>query len=230
MRTFIKRKFESYSDRDSARTFSDAVFQNCLFVSSFISMTRNPTKRSVIRNVRIENCEEVGCTIHAAILEEIMVDGLKTHGLLQSWGTVFRHVVIRGRIDGFMASQILQPGLITKEQQTLFDHANSNYYKGVDWALDISGALFEDCDLRGIPAMLIRRDIETQVVVTRQKALAGAWRNLDLARTHWPTNLELFLQQGYSDVVLVAPKLAPDFQILWQGLDLLRSEGIAEPN
>ena len=230
MKIYTKRDFESFSDRDSGRTFSDIVFKACRFVSSFVSMAHHPARRSIVRNIKIEDCEAIGCSIHSAVLEDIVIDNLQTHGILQSWGAVFRHVLLRGHISGFMASKILDPGLVSKEQQRLFDLANDDYYRGVDWALDISSALFEDCDLRGIPAQLIRRDVQTQVVVTRRKALTGDWRRLDLSKTHWSTSLDLFLQRGDDDIVLVAPKLASDFQVLWQGLDTLRSAGIAEPN
>ena len=230
MKIFTKRDFESFSDRDSGRTFSDIMFKTCRFVSCFVSMARHPARRSIVRNIKIEDCEEIGCTIHSAVLEDIVVDSLKTHGVFQSWGAVFRHVLLRGHINGFMSSKILQPGLVSTEQQRLFDLVNDDYYRSVDWALDISSAFFEDCDLRGIPAQLVRRDVQTQIVVTRQKALDGSWRDLDLSRTHWPTSLDLFLQHGHDDIVLVAPKLAPDFQVLWQGLDMLRSAGIAEPD
>jgi hypothetical protein len=76
---------------------------------------------------------------------------------------------------------------------------------------------------------LIRRDPETQVVVTREKAIEGAWRNLDLSKTWWATSLEFFVKRGDADVVLVAPKRDRKFRDLLDGLKALRDAGVAEP-
>lgn len=107
--------------------------------------------------------------------------------------------------------------------------ANAEYYRGVDWAIDIRHAEFQECDLRGIPAALVLRDEETQVVVTRSKVARGEWRGLDLSGTYWPTALALFLERGDSDAVLVAPKRAKNFAKLLTGLKMLRDAGVVEP-
>src|SRR5262249_31081617 len=80
------------------------------------------------------------------------------------------------------------------------------------------------------PAALVLRDPATQFVVTREKALLGSWRDLDLSSTHWATSLEFFLSRGDRDVVLVAPKHDREFGKLLDGLRLLRHAGVAEPN
>jgi hypothetical protein len=100
----------------------------------------------------------------------------------------------------------------------------------VDWALDITEAEFEEGELQRVPAELVRRDAETQVVVTRASAMRGEWRRLDLSRTHWATSLEFFLERGDPDVVLVAPKRSRQFRQLLDGLKMLRDAGVAEPD
>jgi hypothetical protein len=77
----------------------------------------------------------------------------------------------------------------------------------------------------------IRRDPETQVVVTREKALKGEWKKIKaLDSTHWPTAIEFLLECGYADDVLVAPKRDPEFRALLEGLKALRAAGVAEPD
>ena len=158
------------------------------------------------------------------------MDGLKTHGLLQTWGAVFKHVTLRSKIGRIMVSPFVAPGKATPEQQRAFDAANAAYYANVDWALDISEAEFEECDLRRVPAHLVRRDPETQVVVKRENALRGEWRKLDLSRTYWASAIEGFLAEGDRDVILVAGKRQKGFRDLLDGLEKLREAGVAEPD
>lgn len=229
-RIFERREFNHFLDRDSGALFEDVEFRRCSFIGCSISTTRNPSLRSTVRNVRLVGCEQRGCDLDAAVVEEVLVDGLKTNGLFHAWGAVYRHVTLRGRIGRVMTSPLIATGTATAEEQRAFATANAAYYATVDWALDISEAEFEECDLRGVPAALVRRDPATQVVVTREKAMQGLWRQLDLKKTYWPTGLEFFLERGEPDVVLVAPKRDRNFQNLLDGLKLLRDSGVAEPD
>lgn len=128
-----------------------------------------------------------------------------------------------------MVSPFLGPGSATPEQQRAFDQANAQYYAAVDWALDISEGEFEECDLRRVPAGLVRRDAATQVVVKRDVAMRGDWRKLDLSRTYWASAIEGFIQEGDPDIVLVAGKRQKKFKDLLDGLKMLRDAGVAEP-
>jgi hypothetical protein len=230
-RVFERQRFEDFYDRNSGRVFADLEFRHCTFVSSSISITRNPRYRSLVRNVTLIQCEEIGCALDTAVVETVVVDGLKTSDLFQTWGAVFKHVTLKGKIGRIMISPAVAAGLATPAQQKAFDKANAEFYSTVDWALDISEAEFEEADIRGIPARLIRRDLETQVVITRGKALEGRWRQLDLSKTYWPTAIEFFLQDSEDpDLVLVAPKRDRDYLQLLKGLQLLREAGIAEPD
>jgi hypothetical protein len=229
--TFKNAKYEQFYDRASGRTFSDILFERCVFESCAVSITKDPALRTTIRNVHLINCEEAGCSLKPAIVEDVLVDGLKTSGLFQAWGAVFKHVVLKGRIGRIMISDSLFPSSdTTSAHRKAFADANATFYSNVDWALDISEAEFEECDIRGIPARMIRRDPETQVVVTREKALGGAWRELDLSKTYWATAIEFMLDQQESDTVLVAPKGNRRFRDLVHGLEILQAAGVAEPD
>uniref|UniRef100_A0A7C4KXJ6 Uncharacterized protein n=1 Tax=Bellilinea caldifistulae TaxID=360411 RepID=A0A7C4KXJ6_9CHLR len=175
-------------------------------------------------------CEEIGCAIDTAIIEDTVIDGLKTSDLLQTWGAVYKHVVLKGNIGRIMISPVIATGWAKPHQQAAFDKANAEYYQQVDWALDISEARFYECEIQRVPAPLIKRDAETQVIITREKALSDVWRKLDLSKTHWRTSIEFFLERGDPDVVLVAPKRHPKFNDLLDGLKMLRDAGVAEPD
>jgi len=110
------------------------------------------------------------------------------------------------------------------------DRANADYYKGIDWALDISQAEFTSGEVEGIPPELVRRDSETQVVLRSQAIKEGRWREVNLSGTYWSPLLDAYAKEGMGDVVLIAPKAAPDFKALLKGLMALREAGIVEPD
>jgi hypothetical protein len=227
---FTNQEFQSFYDRNSGRVFRDLEFRKCRFISSSLSITRNPRRRSTVRNVKLTQCEEIGCALNAAIVEDVIVDGLKTSDLFQSWGAVYKHVLLKGNIGRIMISPVVATGMAKPKEQAAFDEANAKYYETIDWALDISEARFYECDIRRVPARLIRREPETQVVVKREKALLGEWKKLDLSKTYWSVWIDLFLKDGDPDIVLVAPKRHPKFSDWLDGLKMLRDAGVAEPD
>jgi hypothetical protein len=129
-----------------------------------------------------------------------------------------------------MTSRLLIPGRCEPHEQRAFDEANAEYYRHVDWALDISEGEFKDLELRGVPARLIRRDPETQVLITRKVALQGPWRDLDFRSNVTPACISLFLGRDEPDYVLVAPKRSRRFRDCVADIELLRKAGIAEPD
>lgn len=227
-RVFERETFESLRDRGTGRTYEDMDLRRCDFQGCF-TVCDQPKERVTFRRVNLADCEERGCTLRGAIVDECVIAGLKTGGLFQTWSTVFKHVKLSGRLGRIMISGKIGTSEHALKGQAAFDKANAAFYAAVDWALDISSAEFEEADLRGVPARLVRRDLETQVVISRERALGGTWRQLDLSETHWATALELFLERGRPDVVFVAPKRAPNFRKLVHGLRSLRDAGVTEP-
>lgn len=230
MKKFEQQEFVQWYDRDSAAVFSDLEFVRCRFESCGFSITRDPLLRSTVLNARLTKCEQRGSTLKAAILEDVIVEDFKTNGLFQTWGAVFKRVILRGKMGRIMVSPLIAPGSPNADQQRAFDEANRRHYADVDWALDISEAEFEECDLRRVPAHLVRRDADTQVVVKRENAMAGEWRKLDLSKTYWAGALDGFLQEGDPDIVFVAGKRQKKFKDLLDGLKMLRDAGVAEPD
>lgn len=228
MKKFEGEEFVQWFDRDSGAVYSDLEFVKCRFESSGLSITRDPMLRATVRNVRLTKCEQRGSAIDTAIIEDVLVDGLKTNGLFQTWGAVFKHVTLRGKIGRIMISPAVATGTAKLEEQRAFDAANADYYAKVDWALDISEGEFEECELQRVPAHLVRRDPETQAVIKREMAIQGKWRELDLSKTHWKTSIEFMLNRGDADVVLVAGKRDRKFRDLLDGLKKLRDAGVAE--
>lgn len=230
MTRFERQSFIHVLDRNSSRSICDMEFSRCYFESCRLSISRTPALRTTVRNVKLVNCEQRGCAIEAAVLDAVTVDGLKTNGLLQTWGAAFRHVTLKGRIGRIMLSNVVATGLATPEEQRAFDAANAAFYASTDWALDLIEAEFEECDIRGVPAALIRRDADTQVVVTREAAITGRWRRVDLSGTYWATAIEFLVESQLPDTVLVAPKRHRNFRHMLDGLRKLRDCGVAAPD
>lgn len=230
-KSFQDREFRSFYDDNSGKTFRDLEFRKCHFVSCAISITRDPRHRSKVANVQLINCEQHGCTLEAAIIEDSLIDSFKTNGLLQSWGAVFKHVVLRGKIGRIMISPLISGvamGKLSKDKQKPFDVANEDFYSGIDWALDLREAEFEEADLRGVPGHLILREPNTQFIITREKALQRKWQEVDLSGTYWQTAIEFFLEGQMQSELLVAPKRHPRFRALLDGLWKLRDAGVVE--
>jgi hypothetical protein len=235
MQVFENQTFRDFDDRNSAATFSDIEFRRCHFDGCCISMTHNPQLRSTVRNVQLLNCAISGGSTGKAVVEDVLIENLKTPGLFQTFGTVFKHVVLRGKFDRLMISDdVLPRGDVNPPYQyenvETYREANAEYYRNVDWALDISNGEFKELYIRGLPGRLIRRDPETQVLVTRQKALEGRWRELEFRDGLCAISLDLFLQREEPDLVLIAPKRHRKFPLYLEDLQLLRDAGVAEPD
>jgi len=230
MHLFEKQAFDGISDFESSAIYADLAFKKCVFESCGISAGRKPEFRSIVRNVRIEQCSAYGCHVGAAIVEDTVIDGLKSGDILQTWGTVFKHVTLRGKIGRLMISRkfVTTPG--GAEQERAFDLANAEYYRHVDWALDISQGEFSELDIRSVPGHLIRRNPETQARIKRERLVEADWRKLPFKAGVTQVIFDLFLDRGDPDVTYVAGKREKDFREMVADIELLRKEGIAEPD
>jgi len=225
------RRFELLSDLELPKVLGGAVIRGCTFFAcDFGATATTPAKRRKVKNVEVINCKTTNSTgIGSAIIEDVDIENLETSGPLFAWGAVYKHVRFRGRCGSFVLSS-LPPNAHTQRTEAAFKRANAAFYRGVDWALDISEAEFRDIDIRGVPADLIRRDPETQVVVRRANVerLQAKWRSLDLAGTPWAAMLDNVLAWGLEDTVFVAPKRQKHFRRWLAGLKLLRRTKVAE--
>ena len=214
-----------YSSRyvPSGGRFESLSLRQCRFLNCVVCPATDPSQGTVIQDVVLAGCRQRGCTIYGAQLKRIVVDDLTTQGLLDVRGCVFDGVVLRGRIGRILISA----SVADPKQQSEFDAWSLQFYKHVEVAVDISAGEFEELELHGIPARLVRRDPETQVVVTRRKAQSESWRQIDLG-DWWPIALEMLAEGRYDDTVFVAPKRHKKFGELMEGLRKLREAGIAE--
>lgn len=81
-----------------------------------------------------------------------------------------------------------------------------------------------------MPARSVIRDPETQVIVTREKALQMEWKKVFPINTIWGLTIENIIEWNFPDQVLVAPKRHPRFEDYLDGLKKLCDIGVAEPD
>ena len=227
--------FNLFDDGNSLRienmSFDECVFQNCA-----LSLTQNISKMAEIRRVEMTDCVVNGCQVGPMVVSEVNVTNLATNDLLIFWSPYLDRVVLAGEIGKMKINAAGDTSTVGNDLQKPFDQYRSTFYAGVDWALDISNARFKDFDLRGVPGHLIRRDPESQILITRERALDVAtpgWeKQLDPSNKLWPFMVNLFLGDGDADTVFVAPLGAKKAKrdLLLKGLQELRRIGLAEPD
>jgi len=229
MRKIENESYTYFLDEDSSAIFENIKFRNCSFENCYLSQNTNPFYRTTIRNIDIFDCTAKNCDTGTAIIESVTIKNLRTRGLLKISGSVFSKVVLKGNIGQLMINNTVSSNYSDDEVHA-FKKENEKYYSEVNWALDISEANFIECDIRGIPSELIKRDADTQKVVTRKKADKIKFDELDLNRRYFLIAIQNMLEFGYDDTVLIAPKQATDFQELLSDLQKLEELGITENN
>lgn len=224
-----KNQYFRLHNREEPISVSSVACYDCEFSNCCLSLTKEIKNRSTVSDVLLKNCTISASSIGPAILRRITVDGLITGSLFIVWGTLFDQVVFSGRIGKIKINTRVHHVDRSEAVQKPFDEFRVKFYENVEWAIDIRQAKFRLFEITGIPARLIRRDPETQMVVTRERALNPEWRSrLSISNTIWPFVINSFLASGEDDRVLVAPLLGPKKQVEKLGNDLreLRDLGI----
>jgi hypothetical protein len=197
---------------------------------------QDPAERPVFRDVVLRDCKIRDCMLEGAYLDGVTIDGLVVdeNDFFRVVACAFRRVVLRGRIENnVMIVPDLDPW--SGNPQAAYARANGEHWVDLicdaDWALDIS-EVSGNLDYRGgIPARLIRRDPETQVVMTSAQAVSGAWRAVrGIERTLIGVNIEVFLGSGYRETVLIADKSSADCSKQINVLRELQRIGAAMPD
>lgn len=233
MKLLTDQVFQQMYDRGEQLDISRVELRNCMFNSSGLSMTTELASRSTVRDAFLKDCIAHNCTVGPAHLQNVLIENLRTDDLLIVWGATFDRVTFQGDIGKLKLNTMISITDRSPEAQAIFDAERSRIYNSIEWAIDISNARFKEFDFRGIPARLVRRDPATQMVVTRERALASGWQEkLNPSNKLWPFMIRLFLSDGVDDAVFVAPMGAPKRKrdMLLGELHELQDLGVLEPN
>ena len=218
--------FHRLSDRDLRGVIQNLELRGCSFDNCRLSMGSDPEKRTVVRGVIASDCRILGRfgMIGAPIFTDITIDGLRSGQILIFSGAAFQHVVLKGRMPSINFNEVAAFGSLSEERAGASQRANHEFYRGVDWALDISTAEFPSFRLSSIPGELIRRDRNTQILVSKAKLLQIEWKSLPLP-TITRIGVEACLRSQYEHYVICAGKRSTRFDEELRGLDILRREG-----
>ena len=236
MNEFKDERFYKLADRGDKLLLENMKFEGCEFTGCIISMTTQIDRMTTVRNVTLDDCFANGCQTGPMILANVSINNLRTDDLLIVWSPYFDRVTLSGEIGKMKINKTADPSTYNKPTQQPFEDFRAKFYAGVEWALDISQARFKEFDVRGVPGHLIRRDPESQILITRERALQVAtpgWEaRLDPSVNLWPFMINQFLSGSDRDTVLVAPLGAAKAKRdpLLKGLQELRRIGLAEPD
>ncbi|WP_030993326.1 hypothetical protein [Streptomyces sp. NRRL WC-3744] len=200
-----------------------------------VRAVENPAQRPVFRNITLRGCAVRDCILEGALLEDVVIDGMTgpDGDFMRVAGCVYRRVVLRGRFANIALLPKLGPW--ADELWPLYRRANGEHWVELicdgDWALDISG-LTSGLDFRSaVPARLVRRDPETQIVVTAEQAVRGDWRSVPgLWGSVLGVQIDFLARSGFRDTVLIADKSAPDRARQVGMLRQLQRMGAAQPD
>lgn len=203
----------------------DVAFVRCKNLGGGLSTYGAPVHRSMMRNVSITDCSVHSYFGHGAVFEEVTIDRLRTSRcpvILDA--CVFRHVTLKGNCGSFLLNADIEYD--HPSRSAAFRVANHSFFESVDWALDISDVRATCLELRGcIPAKLVRRDPGDQVVMTREVALEGRWRDFE-PPPHFSTGVWAFLQDCEADNVFCAYRKSKDYKDEVSYFNRLRSHGL----
>lgn len=189
------------------------------------------------RRLEAIGCAVWSCRLFDVVLEDCLLENLKTSSagggrtmpfFLQ--GVMVRRVSIRGTIGGFIWTP---PDSRTAWASPAAVRAARRFYGAVgDWALDVSAARFRSVpSFRfGPPGALVRRDPETQPLISRSGAEA-ALREPTVDFGIWKVVLEDFVGSPWPDEIVLIPGLgAPRraYEADLAALDRLRGTGAFE--
>jgi hypothetical protein len=210
--TAIRHEGETFSrlyDRGEALRLRGVHLSRCIFQNCAFSLTDDVTRMSELRDVTLENCSFHACQFGPFLATDVWACNLSMTDLLILWSPYFNHVTLSGDIGRLKINATADPSTYKNGKQRPFDEFRAQFYADVDWALDISHARFRTFDIAGIPGRLVRRDPESQILITRERAQAvvtpGWEARLSTRDTHWPFSVNLFLADGTPELVLAAP-------------------------
>lgn len=213
---------------DEPRTYEGLHLERCDLADISLSCTE-PSKRSIVRDSTFVDCRvarSVG--LAGALVDNVIIDGLRTIGTPFLNGTLLRHVTFRGRIGNLVVDQYWKPDAPSTTQ--LLRDAARAFYDDVDWAVDISTARFDaSFELRSVPGNLVIGDPETQVLLRRSELLGLDLSRFDFGNTAWDLAILRMIDDEVESSVLVGPTTGPQAGRCRRLVRQLIDAGIAHP-
>lgn len=216
------QSFQNLRGIGTGKVFSDLDLDQVTFQGGGLAQYDDPAFGTVVRNVTLTRSGAANCAVHGVRFEDITVDGLSLTKLHQLAGCVFRHVTLKGRIGPVMTTPVHYA--LAADVQAAFNAAIVDYYRNVDWALDITEAQFSDADFYLVPGDLVRRDPHTQFLLRRATV-----ENTSIELPHYAQIcVSRFETTPFDSLVAIAPRRSKNFSRYIEDLEYLRQAGLAD--
>jgi hypothetical protein len=185
----------------------------------------------VFRRIAVKTCRLDRTDVAGAIFEDCEVDGLLTSRLAFITGCAFRHVTLRGDFGQFKIRATALPGVepidAIDQADVLIDQANVEFYRDVDWALDIREVRAASLEIENVPLHLIRRNPDTQAIVHRARLSYRDFKRLGLGPTATQV-LSMFFPHDPDRKLFVAGARSKSYRDELEAFEQLRKAGLAE--
>jgi len=217
-RSFSRTKVLNQVGTYSGFELDGAVFEQCT-----LAQFEHPLE-TVVRDASLTRCKATGkCFIHGVKFENVTVQDFAADELVDLAACVFRNVVLEGAIGPFITTRA-HPSLGGERREEI-TQLMVEYYRAVDWALDISRGEFQDATLPMVPGHLVRRNPETQFLVKREPLEAYPHEELPLIGKSYRRR---FSTSPFDSLVVVAPTRSDAFGKIQAQLSEMRELGLAE--
>jgi len=158
----------------------DFLFERCTFEGNGITSFGDPENRPIISNIQLNKCR-VYSWFTGVQFENIQINDMATgKNHLFLFACVYKHVKLSGNIGTLIISDDWGIDTIKhKKKNLIYSKANREYFRDVDWAIDISEVNASGIEIRGgIPISQIIRNKENQMIITREEAELGRWKEI----------------------------------------------------
>ncbi|MFH7595278.1 hypothetical protein WDV06_09265 [Streptomyces racemochromogenes] len=219
--SFENEEFRDIRILGSNRTYQSTRIAGCKFSACHLAQFDDPEFNLVIKDAAIENCGFDRCSIQGVMFDNVVIEGMRFKQLHRVYGCVFRNVRFLGKVGPVI---VMGPHASLARREKMADGIIRKY-REIDWAVDISEAIFSDADFHYVPGHLIRRDPETQILLHREKFV-------DIPASDFPPYARIWVSRfevsPFDSLVAVAPKASRKFADYMRDLVWMRENDLAE--
>lgn len=205
----------------ASKEYNDIRLTDSTLTGCVLAQFSDPGLSLEVRDVVVERCSMDRCSSQSVFFEDVTVDTLGMAQMHRLYGCVFKHVTLRGKIGPLMA---MGPHTSLTNRPE-FIAGIVEMYSAVDWALDISEAIFSDADFYYVPGELIRRDESSQFLLHRENFADVDWRDLPGYAGIWASRFD---ETPFDSVVAIAPRGSRDLGKYMADAEWLRDQGLID--
>lgn len=177
--------------------------------------------RPLVEDCSITQLSLKRSSLTGSVIRDVTINGIQADRVSQFVRAVeYERVTIKGKVTGL----VLSSHHSDMDRRQAYENALRAAGNSSEWSLDISEAIGA-VEIRGYASSRVRIDPESQAVVHRADLLDGRWRPI-LKGSLFSVQVDLMLQAGWPDLVLVANRSSPELKAELRALSNLRTEGI----